>query len=263
MSDSVVANADSRMVGLVRNVAIGGLAGLLSGFVFAGVGARVVMRITSLVAPAEAIGRRTEGGNVIGTVTLDGSLGFLFFFGLTAGVLGALLVVMLWPWVSTWGRWKPVAMGAFVLGLGSTEAVDPHNRDFAVLGNQLFAVLLFWSLFFAWAFAAVWLRGVLDRRFPSGSRRSTIAYGVITTLGLSSVWLLVETLFSEFSDIPLVVAIAVLVLGVATVGVWVMRVRRVEGSLRRAVRIGGYSAFAVSVVFGLTTAVRDALEIIT
>ena len=263
MSDPVVETAESRFVGLLRNVAIGGLAGFFSGFIVTGVGARIVMRLTSLVAPAEAIGRRTENGFVIGTVTLDGSLGFLVFFGLSTGVLGALLLVMLWPWVSTWGPWQPVAMGAFVLALGSTQAVDPNNRDFAVLGNELFAVLLFWSLFFAWAFVAVWLRGVFDRRFPSGSRRSTVAYGVIATVGLISVWLLLETLFGEFSDVPLVVAISVLVLGLATVGVWALRIRRVDGSLSRAIRIGGYSAFAVTVVFGLATAVRDALEIIT
>ena len=187
---SLVETPRSRFRVLVRELAVSGLAGLVAGFVFAGVGGRIVMRLTSLVAPTEAIGRRTENGFTIGTVTLDGTVGLLLFIGLGSGILGAFLLAMLWPWVSGWGRWRAVGVGVFALALASTEAVDPHNRDFSVLRNQLFAVLLFWSLFIGWAFAAVWLRGVFDRRLPTGSRRSNITYGIVAAFGLATAELL-------------------------------------------------------------------------
>ena len=262
VSGPVVETARVRFVGLLREVAVGGLAGVLSAFIVAGVGGRIAMRLTSLVAPEMPISR-TEDGFIVGRVTFDGSLDVLLFVGLGFGFLGGLFLVMLWPWVSDWGRWRSVAVGAFVLAIGSTESVDPGSIDFTLLGNEWFIVALFWSLFFAWGFAAVWLRGLLDRRLPSRSRRSTIAYRVVAVLGLPAVILLPEFLFGEFSDVPTVVAIPVLVLAVATLGLWVLRVWASDGPLIRAVRRVGYAAFTVTLVLGLATAVLDAVEIIT
>jgi hypothetical protein len=252
------------VVNLLRDVSVGGLAGLVAGFIVAGVGGRIVMRLTALVAPVEAIGRRTEGGNIVGTVTFDGTVELLLFVGLGSGVLGGLLLVMIWPWISAWGSWRSIALGGFVLAVASTEAVDPRNFDFVILGNQLFSVLLFWSLFFAWGFIAVWLHGVFDRRFPAGSQRSTIVYGVIAALGLPSLVLLPQTLFGEFSNIPLGAGISVMVLGVATLGLWTLRFRQINGRrVAQAVRTVGYAAFTLTLVIGATRAVSDAVEVIT
>ena len=262
-SDPVIETARVRFVGLFRDVAVGGLAGVVSGFIIAGVGGRVAMRLTSLVAPAEAIGRRSEGGFIVGTVTFDGSLNVLFFVGSIFGLLGGLLLVILWPWVSSWGRWRSVAVGAFVLAVGSTEAVNPDNIDFAILGNQLFTVLLFWSLFFAWGFAAVWLRGLLDRRLPGRSRRATIVYGAIAALGLPLVLALPSFFFDgEFSG-PILVAVSLMVLAFATFSLWALRVWATDGPMARAVRILGYTALTLTLVLGLAKAVSDAVAIIT
>ena len=262
LSDPVIETARVRFVGLFRDVAVGGLAGVVSGFIVAGVGGRVAMRLASLVAPAEAIGRRSEGGFIVGTVTFDGSLNVLFFVGSIFGLLGGLFLVLLWPWVSSWGRWRSVAVGAFVLAVGSTEAVDPDNIDFAILGNQWFTVLLFWSLFLAWGFAAVWLRGLLDRRLPGRSRRSTIVYGAIAALGLPLVFALPSFFFDEFSG-PILVAVSVMVLAFATFGLWALRVWATDGPMARAVRILGYTALTLTLVLGLAKAVSDAVAIIT
>ena len=263
VSGPVVESARVRLVGLLREVAVGGLAGVVSGFIVAGVGARIAMRLTSLVAPDVAIGRRTEDGFIVGRVTFDGSLEVLLFVGIGFGFLGGLFLVMLWPWVSDWGRWRSVAVGAFVLAIGSTESVDPGSIDFTLLGNEWFIVALFWSLFFVWGFAAVWLRGLLDRRFRSRSRRMTIGYGGVAVLGVPAVILLPVFLFDEFSDVPTVVAIPVLILAVATLGLWVLSVWAADGPLIRAVRRVGYAAFTVTLVLGLATAVLDAVEIVT
>jgi len=98
VSDPVIETARGRFVSVVRDLTIGGLAGVVSGFIVGGVGGRIAMRLTSLVAPAEAIGRQTEGGFIVGTVTFDGTLQVLFFVG-SFGLLGGLLLVILWPWV--------------------------------------------------------------------------------------------------------------------------------------------------------------------
>ena len=57
---------------LLRDIAVGSLAGLIAGLVVGGVGGRVVMRLAALLAP-EAVGRFTENGFRIGTITLQGS----------------------------------------------------------------------------------------------------------------------------------------------------------------------------------------------
>lgn len=263
LSDPGVANADAGPAGRLREIAVGGLAGIVAGFLVAGVGGRFVMRLTSLVAAPEAIGRVTDSGFAVGTVTMNGTVELLLFVGIGFGMLGGLLLVILWPWVSDWGHWRPVAVAGFALALASTEVVDPSNRDFAILGNEVFAVLVFWSLFFAFGFLAVWVRGAFDRRFPIESRRSTVVYGIVAVLGLLPAFLLLETLFfNEFSDIPTVVSIAMVVLGLATLGLWIMTTRRSEGRTSRTIRIVGYVAIVVTLVFGLTKAVSDAIDII-
>jgi hypothetical protein len=239
------------------------LAGLVAGVVVAGVGGRLVMRLTSLVGPSSSIGRTTGSGFRVGTVTLEGSLEVLLFLGLGFGVLGGIFLVILWPWVSAWGRWRAIAVGGFVLAVGSTEAIDPHNIDFFILGTRTFLIVLFVALFFAWSFLAVWIRDVFERLLPRTSRASTIAYILVTLVGLLFLPVVPLTLFDSVSDVPLVVGLSVMLVAFSTLAVWVARIWKIRGASMRAVRWAGYGAFGATLVFGLFRAVSDALDIIT
>ena len=47
---------------------------MVVGLLVAGIGGRLVMRLAALLVP-DSVGRFTENGNVIGTITLDGEVG--------------------------------------------------------------------------------------------------------------------------------------------------------------------------------------------
>jgi hypothetical protein len=64
-------------------------AGAVAGLPAAGPGGRLVMRPLALTSP-DAEGEFTEAGETIGEITVDGTLGFVIFTGLAAGLLVAL-----------------------------------------------------------------------------------------------------------------------------------------------------------------------------
>jgi MFS family permease len=258
---SVTESRWGRAAGVLREITAGGLAGLIAGVIVAGVGGRLVMRLTSLAA-SSSTGRTTGSGFRVGTVTIGGSLEVLLFIGLGSGLLGGIMLVTLWPWVSEWGRWRGIAVGGYVLAMGSTTVIEPHNIDFFILGNRAFLVALFLALFFAWSHLAVWFRDLLERQLPKGSRGSTIAYVLVTLVGLLLLPVLPFTLFDSDSDVPLVVGASVMLVAIATLAVWVIRIWEIRGPAIRAAHWAGYAGFGAALVFGLLRAVSDALEII-
>jgi hypothetical protein len=262
IADGVTESRWGRTVGVLREITAGGLAGLVSGVIVAGVGSRLVMRLTSLVGPSSSIGRTTGSGFRVGTVTLGGSLEVLLFLGLGFGVLGGIVLVILWPWVSGWGRWRGIAVGGYVLAVGSTMAIEPHNIDFFILGNRAFLVALFVALFFAWSHLAVWFRDLLERRLPKGSRVSATVYVLVTLVGLFLLPVLPLTLFDSDSDVPLVVGASVMLVAIATLAMWVIRIWEIRGPAIRTVHWAGYAGFGTTLTFGLFRAVSDALDII-
>ena len=87
-----------RVVEVVREVAIGGLAGMLGGILVVGFGGRIFMRIVAAIDPT-SIGLLTSNGNRIGDVTLDGTAVFVVFVGLFFGAAAAVLWVIVSPWI--------------------------------------------------------------------------------------------------------------------------------------------------------------------
>lgn len=248
----------------VRQIAVGGLAGLVAGILVAGVGGRVVMRLMSLLARDEVIGLRTENGNTIGTVTREGTIGLIVFLGIFGGLIGGFLLVVTWPWFEVLGKWAGVTLGTFAFAVGSSVILDPHNIDFPILGNQLFAVVLFSSLFFVWAFAAVWLRGWFERRFARSPSKWDAAFVAIALLGLPVVLLIVETALGVNPDgaIPSRVGIGILAIGAATLISWTNAILGGTQRLRRVAQVVAYIAIGVILATGLLTALQNATDIV-
>ena len=71
-------------------VVIGGLVG---GLLAAGAGGRLAMRLLAVTAGDRAQGRITEADEVVGEVTVGGTIGFIVFGGLFAGLCGDLPAV--------------------------------------------------------------------------------------------------------------------------------------------------------------------------
>jgi len=177
-SDRGAAPPRSLPAWLVRYVAAALAAGLVAGLLAAGAGGRLVMRLLAATSP-EAEGSFTEAAEVVGEITLGGTLGFIAFIGVPAGLLSGALYALMRP-VLPRGRAGGVALGGLLLVLAGTriEPLRSDNFDFSLVGPAWLAVL---------GFAAVaLLQGMLvvalSRRFalpePPGAAR--IPDGAIT-----------------------------------------------------------------------------------
>ena len=156
------------LFGLVRHIAIGGIAGLVTGIVVGGGGGRLFMRIAGAAARDAAQGATTEAGFTVGEVTFGGTVALIVFVGVFVGVVGAALYLIFRPWLSWTGRWRGAAVGVvlFAAGSATSDVMNPDNFDFLILGNSLLLVALIASLFLAFGFMINGLFRFLDTRLP-------------------------------------------------------------------------------------------------
>jgi hypothetical protein len=140
------AAAEPGVAGWLRYGGAALAAGVVAGVLAAGAGGRLVMRLLAIASP-DAQGSLTEAGEFVGEITVDGTLGFILFAGLPAGVLSGLLYALVRPLVGP-GRLGGLALGALLLVLAATR-IDPlrsENIDFALLDAGWLAVLAFVAL---------------------------------------------------------------------------------------------------------------------
>jgi hypothetical protein len=262
--DATVTSRWTTVAELLREFAVGGLAGVVSGFLVAGVAGRLAMRLIALVAPDDRIGLMTEGGNVVGEVTFGGTIAFLAFVGLGFGAFGATMLVAMWPWLSRWPpHHRPLALGLFALAVGGVDVIEPDNIDFPISGNEMISVLLLASLFILWGYAAIWFRSVFEKRFASDSRQWTIVYAVIVVIGIPLYLGFLTILFDDVdTNTPTVVAISVAVIYLSAIGLWALKVWANGAAITKTIRTIGYAAIAVVLIVGLTKVVTDAITII-
>lgn len=256
--------------GLARHVTIAGLAGLVTGVVVGGVGGRLFMRIAGAAAPRVAQGAGTEAGFTVGEVSVGGTIALVVFIGVFVGVLGAALLVASMPWLAWAGRWRGVLLGVvlFAAGSATSDVMNPDNFDFRILRNGPLLVGLILGLFLAFGV-------VIDRFFvvfgssipPAGGRRGVDGvFFAIAALGLVIALSILPILFTEeFCDCdpPLAASWSVIVMGVGTVLWWTSAlVTGAAARLRSAAGLLGYTGLIGVLLFGLTRAISDAIEII-
>jgi hypothetical protein len=118
-------------------------AGVAAGVLAAGAGGRLIMRLLAATSP-DAHGSLTEAGEKIGEITIGGTLGFIFFAGVPAGVLSGALYALVAP-VLPRGRAAGIALGVLLLVLAATriEPLRSDSVDFLLLDPAWLAVLGF------------------------------------------------------------------------------------------------------------------------
>ena len=136
-------------------------AAVVSGIVVGGIGGRIVMRASALAADDSRTGMLTENGNVIGRITVEGTLALLLFVGLITGVSVGLFLFALRTVLP--GRFLPATVSAVLLALGGATVIDPSNVDFVIVGNRALNVAMFIALFPAFGVAFVVFAERLDR----------------------------------------------------------------------------------------------------
>ena len=117
----------TRLGDLARVLAVGSLSGLATGVLFIGPAGRLVMRLLAATSP-DAHGRITEADEVVGRITVGGTIGFVLFVGLPAGFA----VGMVHPFVArAFPRRSASSTRGVPSGSGPSSNVRHTERDAA------------------------------------------------------------------------------------------------------------------------------------
>jgi hypothetical protein len=243
-----------RLAEPLRDIARGGLAGLLTGLLVAGIGGRIVMRAAALLVPGAA-GRFTENGNRIGEITLPGTIGLVLVGGLFFGLAGATIWVVASPWIPGSARVRAVLAMPIAVALTGVMLVQADNPDFLVLRHDAATVVLLLALV---AMAGLVIAGLdrwLDRRLPVGTR-SQLADATYLALTLAGGVLILPIVVGAYLGEEQPLGLALVGVGVATVIRWTLRYQRRPSSPTWLV-VAGRGSLLIAVVLGLVALVPD------
>ena len=118
---------------LARYGAIMAASGVVAGVLAAGAGGRIAMRVLAL-SSSDLRGTITEGGAVIGDITIGGTASFIFFVGLTSGLLSGALYAVLFPLLPR-GRAGGLLLGLTLLVLAGSR-IEPLRADNSTLSSS-------------------------------------------------------------------------------------------------------------------------------
>jgi len=192
------------------------LIGFLTGAIVGGLGGRVAMLVLRLTSDPSVRGLESDDGFTIGVVS--GATAFLVMATAFLGVLGAVVYLVIRPWIPP--RLRPWTSAIFAGVVGGAAVIRPDGIDFRLLSPVSLAVAMFIALPAAYGFV---LAVLVERRFerPAGRRwpsfiglvllipllplpvtfgiRATTAFGVVVAVvvviwflgrgaGLASTW---------------------------------------------------------------------------
>lgn len=153
------------------SVTVAVASGAGAGLLVAGPGGRLAMRLLAATAGDAAQGRVTEADEVVGRITVGGSIGFVIFIGLFGGIFSGALYALVRRWLPA-GRSGGVVFGVLLLAIGATR-VDPlraDNVDFDVVGPGWLAVLVFGALVMLHAMAVAAIAARISRSLAPAPR---------------------------------------------------------------------------------------------
>jgi hypothetical protein len=266
------ADGDADQVGSIspigevfRDMARGGLAGIIVGIFVAGLGGRLVMRMATILHE-DTVGRTTEAGETIGAITLNGTLALVIFGGLGMGLLAGTIWVIVGPWIPGRGLGRAAATALAAVALGTPSLVQRFNPDFVILGHDPVVVALLVTLVGAVGFSIALADGWLDRHLPrarQGVGISTLVYLIVTLLGVLVILPLVIAILLDQPEHRATIRAgwALLVVGSCTLALWAFRVRG-RAKPPRWLTVTARAALLAAVVLGVITSlphIRGAL----
>jgi hypothetical protein len=190
------------------------ISGAAAGILAAGAGGRLVMRLLAVTAGADAQGQITEAQEIVGRITVDGTLGFVVFTGLFFGPVSGAAYLLLRRWLPA-GRAGGLAFGALLLVVAGTrlEPLRRSNPDFDLVGPGWVSVAAFTVLVVFHGMLVAALAGRLSRAVPLlAARPGAIAVHapllllVLPGPSVALVLIIVGVLVVLASRIPAVVA---------------------------------------------------------
>lgn len=238
----------------LRDIARGGLAGLLTGILIAGVGGRIVMRAAALLVP-DAAGRFTENGNRVGDITLSGTLGLVIGGGLFFGLAGATVWVVVSPWLPVRAGLRAVVAMPVAIALSGVALVQAANPDFRVLRFDVATVAMLLGLVAIAGLSISLFDSWLERRLPPANA-SAPADGIYLALAVAGGGLVFPVVVASyvFEEGPL--GLALVATGLGTLVFWV---RRYRGDPPRPpwLAVAGRASLLSAVVLGVVALLPD------
>ena len=143
------------------------VAGVGAGVMAAGAGGRLVMRLLAVTAGEGAQGRITEADQVVGRISVGGTVGFVIFTALFFGTASGAAYLLLRRWLPA-GRAGGLVYGALLLLLAGTrlEPLREGNVDFDLVGPGWVSVLAFSALVVFHGMLVTALAGRASRAVP-------------------------------------------------------------------------------------------------
>jgi hypothetical protein len=152
-------------------------AGFGAGLLAAGAGGRLMMRLLAVTAGPGAQGAITEAGQLVGRISVDGTIGFVVFTALFLGLASGVLYLLLRPWLPV-GRMGGVVYGGLLLVVAGSrvEPLRRGNPDFDLVGPGWVSVAGFAALVLLHGMLVAALAGRISRSVPLlGTRPAAIA----------------------------------------------------------------------------------------
>ena len=132
----------SRLAASLRTIGAVCSAGIICGVLVAGFIGRFVMRVLAATSGDGAQGLLTDAEEVVGEITLSGTIGFIIFVGLSAGAVAAIVLLVARPWLHVNGAAAGVMAGLVPLVVFGDKDFSSENLDFSILTPTWLAVAL-------------------------------------------------------------------------------------------------------------------------
>ena len=249
-----------------RRAVVAAVAGVIAGLIVGGIGGRILMRIAGAVSPVP--GALKEAGFDIDEITVSGTIAFVGFVGLFAGVVSAVLYSAFRPWLYWAGPARGVVFGIvlFAAASASSDVMNPDNRDFFLVQNHKLIVALIAALFVSHGIVIDAVANAFDHRISLGDRgQNGTALMAVAAVGfVISAPLLLSVLFTNSScdcEPSLAVGLSFVAAGVGTVLLWTSSITN-RAPLGVAARAIGFAGLLGTLAFGLSRAIGDAQDII-
>jgi hypothetical protein len=240
---------------VLRDIARGGISGVVAGIVVGGLGGRLVMRIAALLHP-DAAGAVTENGNRIGDITLGGTLGLVLFGVISCAMAGAVWVVVS-PWIPGRAGVRALLVAGIAIAIGAPVLIIGRNPDFVILDHDPRVVAPLVALVGGIGLSIALLDSWLERRLPhavTGKKGPAAFYATVTLMGAVLVlpFVLLVFLTSDEYQLTLRAGYALVVVGLCTATWWGLRIRG-RVSAPRGLVIAARGAVLIAVMLGVFT----------
>lgn len=258
--------ARTRAIEGVRQLAASGLAATLAGLLVGGMGGRLAMRASALLNPG-AVGRRTEAGEIVGTITAEGTIALLIFGGVLTGVVVAGFWIAVRTWLPPSGPWRSVGGSLAAISVAGGLAVEADNFDFSFLKPAWLHVLMFTVLVGSAGWLTAWLDTRLVRRLSPARGFTPIAILLVGNGGAMAVMALTV----GRDDFLPALSGAIGGVGVNTLPLWGLTFTAVLGTMILQIRgrpvpswlrIGGSGTATLTVLVGLVLFSQQVLVIL-